>query len=93
MLNTVNLQTHAKNYDLRAEKSTEKEPPSSQPNTSLHIEKPPYDVVIRPPKSTLRKTTHNPNARATQHYSIVEDLAKDPCAMLALEVLQTFLVQ
>ena len=71
MLNVVNLQTRAKTYDPLVEKSTEKEPPSSQSDTSLHIEKPPYDVVIRPPKSTLRKTTHNPNATAAQHYSIV----------------------
>lgn len=45
--------------------------------------------MIKPPKSPLRKTTHNRNARAAQHYSIVEYLAQDPCAMLALEVLQT----
>ena len=49
--------------------------------------------MIRPPKSTLRKTTHNPNAKATQDYSIVEDLAQDPCAMSALEVLQTWPTQ
>ena len=30
----------------------------------------------------------NPNARAAQNYSIVEDLAQIPCAMSALEVLQ-----
>lgn len=71
------------------EKSTTKEPPSSQPDTSLHIEKPHYDVVIRPPKSTLSKAMHNLNARATQHYSIVEDLSQAPCTMSSLEVLQT----
>ena len=49
--------------------------------------------MIRPPKSTLRKTTHNPNVRATQHYSIVEYLAQAPYAMSALEVLQTFPMQ
>lgn len=30
------------------------------------------------------------NARATQHYSIVEDLAQAPCAMSTLEVLQSY---
>lgn len=93
MLSVVNLQTCTKTYDPPIEKSTEKEPPSSQLDISLHIEKPPHDIVIRPPKSTLRKTTHNTNAKAVQHYSIVEDLAQDPCAMSALEVLQTCLVQ
>ena len=43
----------------------------------------------RPPKWVLRKTTHNPNARATQYYSIVEDLSQAPCAMSALEVLKS----
>ena len=33
---------------------------------------------------------HNPNARAAQNYSIVEDLGHTPYAMFALEVLQTF---
>ena len=32
---------------------------------------------------------HNPNARATQNYNIVEDLAQAPCAMSVLEVLQS----
>lgn len=89
MLSAVNLQSCAKTYDPPNEKSIEKEPPSSQPNVSLHIEKPPLDIVIRPPKSTLGKTTHNPNAREAQNYSIVEDLAQAACAMLALEVLKT----
>ena len=89
MLSAVNLQTHAKTYNPLVEKSTKKEPPSSQPDTSLHIEKPRQDIVIRPLQSTLRKTAHNPNARAAQHYSIVEDLDQAPCAMSTLEVLQT----
>lgn len=45
--------------------------------------------MIKPPKATLRKATQHPNARAAQHYSIVKDLAQAPCAMLALEVLQS----
>ena len=49
--------------------------------------------MIRPPKSTLKKTTHNPNARVAQHYSIFKDLAQAPYAMSALEVLQTCPVQ
>jgi hypothetical protein len=40
-------------------------------------------------KGVFNHSTHNPNARATQNYSIVEDLGQTPCVMLALEVLQT----
>ena len=92
MLSAFNLQTRAKTCDPPAEKSIEKEPPSSQPDFPLHIE-PPLNIVIRPPKSTLKKNTHNPNARAAQHYSIVEDLAQAPFTMSALEFLQTCPVQ
>jgi hypothetical protein len=40
------------------------------------------------PKGALKKASHNPNARATQNYSVVEDLSQTPCVMSALEVLQ-----
>jgi len=40
-------------------------------------------------KSVLKKSTHNPNARAAQNYNIVEYLAQALCAMFALEVLLT----
>jgi hypothetical protein len=43
----------------------------------------------RIPKGVLKRSTHNPNARATHNYSIVEDLGQTPCAMSDLEVLQT----
>ena len=39
---------------------------------------------------TVHNSIINPNARAVQYYNIVEDLAQAPCAMSALEVLQTF---
>ena len=69
---------------------------SSQPNpgkepdplgSPLHIEKP--EAAPRIPKGVLKNSGHNPNARATQNYSIVEDLGHTPCAMSALEVLQS----
>ena len=41
------------------------------------------------PKGVFKKTLHNPNAGAAANYSIVEDLAQTPCAMSALEVLQS----
>ena len=50
-------------------------------------------MVLRPPKASIKRAMHNPNARATQNYNIVEDLAQAPCAMSILEVLQSFPVQ
>lgn len=41
------------------------------------------------PKRSTKSSTVNPNARATKNYSIVEDLAQSPCAMSALEALQS----
>ena len=46
-------------------------------------------MVLRPPKSTLKKVVFNPNARAAQFYNVVEYLAQAPCAMSTLEVLQS----
>ena len=37
----------------------------------------------------LSKSKHNPNAREAQNYTIVEELPQAPCAMSALEVLQS----
>jgi hypothetical protein len=63
---------------------------TTPPNGPLTLEKPTFEPTIFPPKGVLRRTTHNLNARATQHYSIVEDLTQAPCAMSTLEVLQSF---
>ena len=61
----------------------------SKPNGSLTIEKPTIDIVPQPPKGVLSKSKHTPNVREDQNYSLVEDLAQAPCAMSALEVLQS----
>jgi hypothetical protein len=45
------------------------------------------------PKGAFKKSSHNPNTRAAQNYSVVEDLSQTPCAMSALEVLQSFPTQ
>jgi hypothetical protein len=42
------------------------------------------------PKGVFNKSSHNPNARAAQNYSMVGDLSQTPCVMSALEVLQIF---
>jgi hypothetical protein len=58
-------------------------PPSGPPQ----IEKPVFNSILGPPKSTICKATFNPSSHATQNYNIVKDLAQAPCAMSALEVL------
>ena len=47
------------------------------------------ETMTHIPKGAFKKDSHNPNARATQNYSAVEDLSQTPCAMSALEVLQS----
>jgi hypothetical protein len=48
------------------------------------------ETMTHIPKGVFKKASHNPNARATHNYSVVEDLSQTPCAMSALEVLQSF---
>ena len=81
---TFSLQTRRQNYDKPADKkednsSLEKAPSTGSPESSytvpLIIEKPNIDMILRPPKSTLRKVVFNPNARAAQFYNVVGDLA------------------
>ena len=48
-------------------------PPASGP---LEIKRPTVEPIVRPPsKGVLQKSSYNPNAHATQHYSTFEDLA------------------
>jgi hypothetical protein len=58
--------------------------PSSRP---LQIDKPTFESILRPPKSTICKATFNPSSHVAQNYNIVEDLAQALCVMSALEVL------
>jgi hypothetical protein len=103
MFNGVNLTTRSMTYDMPVKPDKPKtanvsspdplpssiNPPSvSPPSRPLQIEKPSFDSILHPPKSTIWKSTFNPNSRAAQNYNIVEDLAQAPCAMSALEVLQ-----
>jgi hypothetical protein len=103
MFNGVNLITRSVTYDtpvkpnkLKIANSSTSDPlPSSvnppsvsPPSVPLQIEKPYFDSIVLPPKSTIWKSTFNHNSRAAQNYNIVEDLAQAPCAMSSLEVLQ-----
>ena len=62
--NTITLQNQSHSYDKHIEKKKDnsslgKAPSTSSPDSSstgpLTIEKPNLDMVLRPPKSTLRK--------------------------------------
>ena len=97
--NTIHLQTQSQNYDKPADKQEDQSSSGKAPSTSslessstvpLSIEKPTLNMILHPPKSTLRKDVFNPNAQAAQFYNVVEYLAQEPCAMSTLEVLQSF---
>ena len=45
------------------------------------------ETAPRIPKGVLKRSGHNPNARAAQNYSVVDDLGHTPCVMSTLEVL------
>jgi hypothetical protein len=93
----VTLTTRAKDYTPSKEKVDDSPPdlvqpsPPNPPTTGpLHLERPNLDTVIRPPpKGVIKKLAFNPHACAAQNYIIVEDLAQEPSAMSALEVLQS----
>ena len=79
------LQTRNKNY----EKDTSKKGKAiGETFNPLTIEKL-AETMPKIPKGVFMKTLHNPNARAASKYFVVEDLAQTPCAMSALEVLQS----
>ena len=82
MMSAANVVTRSKDYGS-SEPNMGKEP--APPGIPLQIDKP--KAIPRIPKGVLKHFGHNPNARAAQHYSIVEDLGETPCVMSALEVL------
>ena len=92
---TVNLTTCSYSYDKPKDNKNEKPspdkvPPTGSPASSsngpLTIKKPNLNMILHPPKSTLRKVVFNPNAQAAHFYNVVEYLAQAPFAMSTLEV-------
>jgi hypothetical protein len=63
------------------------------PSLPLQIKKTLRETMTSIPKGAFKKTSHNPNARAAQNYSVVEDLSQTPSAMSTLEVLQRYPAQ
>jgi hypothetical protein len=80
-------------HDYSKPSTFEKGKEAKLPSLPLQIEKTLGETMTRIPKGAFKKSSHNPNARATQNYSMVEDLSQTPCAMSALEVLQSFPAQ
>jgi hypothetical protein len=80
------IATRAHNYSKSSASDKGKE--AEIPSLPLQIKKTLGETMTRIPKGAFKRTSHNPNARAAQNYSVVEDLSQTPCAMSALEVLQ-----
>jgi hypothetical protein len=99
--NDIILTTRAKDYSSSKEKVDAIPPSLVQPspmtpptNGLLHLKRPRLDTVLHPPpKCVVRKLSFNPHARASQNYSIVEDLAQAPSGISSLEVLQSCPIQ
>jgi hypothetical protein len=81
------IMTRAHDYSKPSASKKSKE--AEIPSLPLQIEKTLGETMTHIPKGTFKKSSHNPNARATQNYSVVEDLSQTPCVMSTLEVLQS----
>ena len=84
-LSYLDVATRSQDYSSKQTNLGLESPPPLE--MTLKIEKP--EPLAHIMKGLIKRSTHNPNARATQNYSIVEDLGQTPCVMSALEVLQT----
>jgi hypothetical protein len=76
-------------HDYSKPSASEKGKEAEIPSLPLQIEKTLGETMMRIPKGAFKRASHNPSARAAQNYSVVEDLSQTPCAMSALEVLQS----
>jgi hypothetical protein len=77
-------------HSYRMLETSEKGKEAVNPYVPLHIEKTMGETMTCIPKGAFKKAFHNPNARAAQNYSVVEDLSQTPCTMSTLEVLQSY---
>ena len=86
MVSATKVVTRVKDYGS-SQLDLGKEP--APPGSPLHIENPVDKPKVAPhiPKGFLKCLGHNPNAQATQNYSVVKDFGQTPCAMSVLEVL------
>jgi hypothetical protein len=79
----IDVATRSRDYGSSQTVVGPESPPPRE--TPLQIEN--WNLTSYSERST-KCSSHNPNARASQNYLIVEDLGQTPCAMSALEVLQ-----
>jgi hypothetical protein len=77
-------------HDYRKPRTFEKGKESENPTLPLQIEKTLGETMTGIQKGAFKKDSHNPNARATQNYFVVEDLSQTPRAMSSFKVLQSF---
>jgi hypothetical protein len=87
MKGSVDIETRTRDY--RMPKTFAKGKEAENPPLPLHIEKTLGETMTHILKGAFKKASHNPNTRATQNYFVVEDLSQTPCAMSALEFLQS----
>jgi hypothetical protein len=76
-------------HDYSKPSTSEKGKEAEIPPLPLQIENNLGKTMTHIPKGPFKKASHNPNARAAQNYSVLEYLSQTPCAMSALEVLQS----
>ena len=82
MMSIFHIATRSRDY-CSLQPNMGKEPPPLE--IPLYISK--TECIPHILKGVLKHLENNPNARATQHYSIFEDLGQAPCVMSAIEVL------
>jgi hypothetical protein len=81
------ISTRAHDYGMP--NTSEKSKEAENPPLPLHIKKTFGEKMTHIPKGAFKKSSQNPNTRATQNYFAVEDLSQTPCTMSSLEVLQS----
>jgi hypothetical protein len=69
------------------------EPTPTPTGPASVIPRPTVETPLHIPRIPLRRNVHNPQARASHNYSLVDDLAQSSAAMSVLEVLQTCPIQ
>jgi hypothetical protein len=77
-------------HDYRMLESIEKDKEATNPPVPLQIEKTMDENMTHISKGAFKKSSHNPNTRATHNYSMVDYLSQTPYVMSALEVLQSY---
>jgi hypothetical protein len=87
MKGSVDITTRTCDYEIP--NTSEKGKEAKNPHLPPHIENTLGKTITCIPKGAFKKDSHNPNTRAAQNYSVVEDLSQTPCVMSSLEVLQS----